>query len=429
MALFILFALFIFLLAVGVPVAFSMGISALMAIISLGENIPLIIIPQRLYSSINSFPLMAVPFFILAGFAMNAGGLTKRLVNLSTALIGHIAGGLAQVNVLVSMFFAGISGSASADASAIGSMLIPAMIEDGYEPSFTVSVTAASACIGPIIPPSIVMVIYGSITNVSIGALFAGGIVPGILIGTAQMFLVSYYAKKRGYHKLSKRIHFAKVFITFKEAVWGLIAPIIILGGILSGFFTPTEAGAVAAVYSLFVGVFIYKEIKLSNLKELFIESAILTAIPMLIVAMASNFGWVMARQQLSNFLINTILSITSNPYLMLLIIVGMITLITTVIEATAAIIIFVPLLIPVSTRFGWDPIHFGLVVLCTMLIGTITPPVGLQLYIASAIAKIPISKVKEIWLFVLVMLFVVVLMVFFPIIVTFIPNLFFKKY
>lgn len=420
-----MFVLFLVLLFLGMPVAFAMGIAGCITLFSMGD-IPLTLIPQRLFVSVNSFPLMAVPFFIIAGITMNLGGITKRLVNFSSALVGHLAGGLAQVNVVTSMLFAGISGSASADASAIGSMLIPAMKKDGYDASFSVAVTACGATIGPIIPPSIVMVIYGSMTNLSIGALFAGGIIPGILIGLALMVVVKIYADKRGY-KRGERVPFSEVVKRGKEAIWALIAPIIILGGILTGVFTATEAGAVAAVYAFIVGIFIYKEIKLKDFKELFLESTVMTSSPILILGMASIFGWILAREQFSIMLVNILGGITDNSHILYFLVVVMLLLVGLVIEALAAMIIFVPALAPIAVQFGWDPIHFALVVIIAMLIGTVTPPVGLQLYIAAAIGKVPISKVKEIWPFVGAMVVILLLVVYIPGLVTFIPDLLFK--
>ncbi len=425
MALWLLIGIFFVLLLMAVPIALAMGFAGLVAILNIGR-IPLTLFPQRLFSAVNSFPLMAVPYFILAGLVMNSAGLTKRLVAFSDALVGHFLGGLAQVNVLVSMLFAGISGSASADASAIGAMMIPAMIEDGYDRPFSVAVTAASSCIGPIIPPSIVMVIYGSITELSIGQLFAAGLLPGVIIGLAQMGLVWTYAKKRGY-KARQRVPFREVLRRGKEAIWGLIAPLIILGGILGGVFTATEAGAIAAVYGVCVGLFIYKDIKIRDLPKVIKESAVMTAIPMLILAYASVFGWVLARQNFSGNMVAWISNLTTNPQVLMLIAAFMLLIVGLFVEGTAAIMIFVPVFMPLITRFSLDPIHFGLVVIVTMLVGTITPPVGLQLYIASSIAGIPITKVKEIWAFTLVMMAVVVAMIFIPALTTWLPGLLFR--
>lgn len=421
----ILFAIFIILLFIGMPVAFAIGIAGT-AVLFIIADVPMTIIPQKLFTSVNSFPLMAVPFFILAGYMMNVGGITNRLVDFARTLVGHFAGGLAQVNVLTSMLFAGISGSASADASAIGSTLIPAMLRDGYSKSFSVSVTAASATIGPIIPPSIVMVIYGSMTNVSIGALFIAGIIPGIMIGIAQMITVRHFSIKRGY-KAEQRVPFSEVISKFKDAIWALFGPVIILGGILSGIFTATEAGVIAAVYAFVVGVFVYKEIKLREIKQILLDSTIMTSVPIIILGMAGIFGWVLAREQFSGMLIELVSGLGASSMITLLAVVAVLLIVGLFIESLAAMIIFVPVLTPLVTQFGWDPIHFAMIVVISMLIGTVTPPVGIQLYIAAAIAKIPVSKVHDIWAFVLSMVVVLLLIIFIPSLATYLPEILLK--
>ncbi|UCZ52907.1 TRAP transporter large permease [Bacillus shivajii] len=424
MTLIILFVLFLFLLILGMPVAFAMGIASISSIVTTLE-VPLSIIPQRLFASVNSFPLMAVPFFILAGYLMNVGGITERLVNFARTLVGHLAGGLAQTNVVTSMLFSGISGSASADASAIGSTMIPAMKRDGYSSSFSASVTAASATIGPIIPPSIVIVIYGSMTELSIGVLFAAGIIPGIMLGFAQMMIVHSYAKKRGY-KSEQKVPFSMVIMKFKEAFWALLAPIVILGGILGGIFTATEAGVIACAYAFIVGMFIYKEIRLKDIRKILLDATVMTSVPILILAMASIFGWILATQQFSSTLVNGISSISDNPYVILFIVILLLLIVGLFIEALAAMIIFIPVLTPLVMHFGWDPIHFGIVVVVAMLIGTVTPPVGIQLYIAAAIAKVRVSKITEIWSFVLVMIVVLLLVAYIPQLTTWLPSILF---
>jgi C4-dicarboxylate transporter DctM subunit len=413
--------LFLFLAFIRVPIAFAMLLSGVVAIAGLG-GVSLLIVPQRLYLSLNSFTLMAVPFFILAGLLMNAGGITKRLVNLSSALIGHFRGGLAQVNILTSMLFAGISGSASADAAAIGAVMIPAMTEDGYDKPFSVGVTASSACIGPIIPPSIVMVIYGSLTNLSIAALFIAGIIPGIMIGLSLMLVVWLYARKRGYRS-SDKASLQRIMTCLKEASWGLFTPIIILGGILSGAFTATEAGVVACVYSFIVGVFIYRELKFKQLRAIIINAAVTTSVAVLILAGASIFGWVLAFEQFSTMLVNFLSAITSNPQVVYILLAALLFVVGLFIEGLAATIIFIPALTPIAAQMGYDPIHFALVVIITVLIGTVTPPVGLQLYIACAVAKISISK-ATVWAFVGAMVCVLLLVIYFPPLTTYLPKL-----
>lgn len=422
MTILILFAAFLVFLFLGMPVAFAMGISSVIALFVIGD-VPKEIIPQKLFNSVNSFSLMAVPYFVLTGYIMNASGITRRLIDFAKTLVGHFTGGLAQVNVLTSILFGGISGSSSADAAALGATLIPSMNKDGYHPSFSATVTAASSTIGSIIPPSIVMIIYGSMTDVSIGALFIAGIIPGIMIGLSQMLLVHYYSKKRNY-KSENKVPFSEVVKKFKEAFWALLAPIIIIGGILAGIFTATEAGVISSVYALVVGLFIYKEIRFMQIKKVFVDSIVMTATPIIILGMASTFGWVITREKFSFLLINLVQGISDNANIILLIIITMLLLIGLFVESLAAMVIFVPVLSPLVVHFGWDPLHFAIIVIIALLIGTVTPPVGIQLYIAAAIAKVSILKMKEIWAFVFVMVIVLLLLAYIPQLVTFLPNL-----
>lgn len=420
-----LFLIFMGLMFLGMPIAFSMGVAATLTLIHL-QVVPLILVPQRLFVTINSFPLMAVPFFIIAGLLMNEAGITRRLVALASALVGHWRGGLAHVSVVASMFFAGVSGSASAEAAALGSMLIPAMTEDGYEKSFSAGLIASAATMGPIIPPSLVMVIYGAIADVSVGKLFLAGAIPGVLIGFSLMAIVAIYARRRGYHRGARATWRERLRRT-KEATLALVVPVIILGGIIGGIFTATEAGAVAAGYAVVVGVFVYKEIRWRDLPRILVDGAIMTAIPMLILGMASIFGWILAREQFAVHLIGLLLRISSDPLILYFLIVVMFFIIGLFVEALAAMLIFVPVLHPVALKMGYDPIHFALVVIVILLIGTVTPPVGLQLYIACAIANIPVRQ-ATIWAFVAAMMTVLFLVVYVPPLATFLPYLFFPK-
>lgn len=415
---FIAFLIFLFL---GMPVAFAMSIAGIAALLQL-EGVSLLLVPQRIYLSLNSFPLLAVPFFILAGEVMNRGGITKRILGFADALVGHFRGGFGHVNVVSNMLMAGISGSASADAVAIGSVMIPSMVRAGFSPGFAAGVTASAACIGPIIPPSIVMVIYGAITGVSIGAMFMGGIVPGILIGLSLMFVVRIYAQREGWTP-RPRVPLRIVLSRFLDAIWAILAPLIIVGGILTGVFTPTEAGVVACVYSFLVGLFIYKEIKVGEIKNVLAHSAMATASPMIIVGGAAIFGWILARQQFANLVSTSILSISDNPLTVFFIIIAMLFVIGMVVEGLAAMLIFVPVLFPIGSTMGFDPIHFALAIIIVTLIGTVTPPVGLQLYIACSIARISITK-AVVWPFVAAMILVLLAIILFPPLVTFIPSI-----
>ena len=420
MALVLLLGVFLVLLFAGLPVATAMLFAGIVNILFVG--IPPVLAAERLLGSINSFPLLAVPFFILAGTIMNRAGLTRRLIDVSRAFVGHFHGGTAQVNVLASIFFSGISGSASADAAAIGSMLIPAMKEEGYDPGFAVGVTAASATIGPIIPPSIVMIIYSSMTGISIAALFLAGILPGLAIGGALMVIVALISRRRNYPHQEKMPWRARLCVMW-GAIPALMAPLIILGGIISGLYTPTEAGVIACVYGLFVGFFVYRELKPADLAPLLAEAVEITAIPVFILASASIFGWLLAFHGFGQMVVDFLTSLGLGRIGTLAVIVLMLLLIGLVIEGLAALIIFVPVFMPMIPAFGFDDLQFALIVIVTILIGTVTPPVGLQLYIAAAIGKTSLSEIT-VWPFVFAMVGVVAVMVLFTPFVVFLPRL-----
>lgn len=419
-----MFFLFITLLFAGMPVAFAMVISGALAVVGLGD-VSLLLIPQRMFMSLNSFPLLAVPFFILAGELMNVGGITRRIVEFSKTLIGHVSGGLAHVSVVSNIIMAGFSGSATADAVAIGSIMIPAMKKDGYPLGFTVGLNASAACIGPIIPPSLVMVVYGAITGLSIGKLFLGGFIPGLAIGIGLMLLVAFYARKNNWPKGKKSTIF-EVMLAFKRAFFAILAPIIIIGGIVTGVMTATESGVVAAVYAAIISIFVYKEMTFKQIPKVLINSAINTAVPILIISCASVFGWVLAREGFASSISNFILGATTNVYISYLLVICILLIIGLFVEGMAALIIFAPVLFPLGNQLGLDPIHFALVIMITIMIGTITPPVGLQLYVASSIAKISISEVI-IWPFVIVMVAVLLIITYIPSLVTYLPSIFFK--
>jgi tripartite ATP-independent transporter DctM subunit len=420
MELALLFGVFLVLLVLGVPVAVAMLCSSVVNLFYIG--LPVIIAAQRMVDSINSFPLLAVPFFILAGVIMNQAGLTARLVELSRAYVGHRPGGTAQVNVLASIFFSGISGSASADTAAIGSMLIPAMKKEGYSPGFAAGITAASSTIGPIIPPSIGMVIYATITEMSIGRLFLAGIVPGLLIGLSLMILVHFMSKARGYPRSEKVAWRDRGRITF-VALPAILAPVILLGGIFSGFYTPTEAGVVACLYGLGVGIFVYRDLKLRDLARVLAHAVEMTALPMVILASASVFAFLLSLHGFGGLVVDALRWFDPSPVMLLLLIVLMLLAIGLIVEGLAAMIIFVPVFMPLIPAFGLDELQVALIVLITLLIGTVTPPVGIQLYIAASVGDVRIRDV-EVWPFVGAMLVVVVLLVFFPGLVTFVPDM-----
>ncbi len=409
------------LMALGVPIAFSMGIASFLALV-VGGGIPLNVVPQRIFVAIDSFSMMAIPLFILAGELMNGAGITARIVRFSSALVGHIRGGLAHVNILASMFFAGLSGSASADSASLGSMLIPAMVEDGYDADFSVAVTATSSTIGPIIPPSIMMIIYGSITGDSIGAMFLGGIVPGIMLGGTLMIVAYVISVKRGY-KAEKRVPLMGVLRAFVQSLVALVMPIIILGGILSGVFTATESGVVAVVYGLFAGLYM-RELTPRKIVGIFTSAAITSAITMFVLASAQALGWILARERFPQLIVNSLASMSDNPTVIFLLILAFLFVLGFFMDGSAALIILVPVFVPIIQKFGYNPIHFAVTVVMMLLVGGVTPPVGVLLFITCGIAKISIVKAsRAIIPFVAAMVVLILIVMLVPPLVTFIPS------
>ncbi len=387
-------------------------------------DLSLAAVATRLFVQVDSFPLMAIPFFILAGELMNSSGITTKIVELAKSMVGHIRGGLAHVNILASMFFAGISGSATADTSALGSMLIPIMKKDGYSPEFSVAVTAASSTIGPIIPPSILMVMYAVIANESVSKLFLAGLVPGVLVGLTQMILAYRISYKMHYHSIGK-FSIKNVLVNLKSSILAIFMPLIILGGIFSGIFSATEAGVVACVYAFIVGIFVYKTIKIRELPAAFLRAAKVTAQALFIISSASLFSWILAWVGFPKMVLGLLLSISTSPTVVFLLIIGFILLLGLFIEGTPVLIIFAPIFVPVMQDMGISLVLFGVVFIMAVLVGSITPPVGVLLYLSCSIAKIPVSKAsKAIWPFVLTIVFVILLCVFVPQVVLFIPNL-----
>jgi len=377
---------------IGIPLALVLGMTGMAVIFAMG--VPMQLVAQRMFAGIDSFPLMAVPFFILAGDLMNRGGTTARIIAFADSLVGHIRGGLAHANVLASMIFAGISGSAVADTSAIGSIMIPSMEKSGYDVDFSAAVTATSSVIGPIIPPSIIMVIYGVSVNVSVGGLFAAGFIPGILMGIALMIVIYRVSKKRNYPR-SEGFSSNRVAHEFRSSIWALMAPIIILGGILGGVFTPTEAAAVAVIYSFFVGKFVFREIEWRDLPAILFQSGITTGAVLLIISMANVFAWVVAANQIPVKLSSMFLSATSNPYVFLLIVNILLLIVGMFMETGAAIILLAPILAPIAVKLGIHPLHFGFMMVLNLAIGMATPPVGVCLFVSCGITGLSLERVS----------------------------------
>ena len=419
---------FFVLLLVGFPFAFAIGISTVLALLW-EPSLPMVIIPQRMFVQIDSFPLMAIPFYVLAGEIMDRGGISLRLVNFANSLVGHIRGGLGMAAITSSAIFAGMTGSSAADASATGSISIPAMIKNGYPKGLAAAIESAAASVGPIIPPSSLMIIYGAITGVSTGKMFMGGFIPGILISLSAMVITYIYATKLGL-KGTKWKNFPEavftVLRTTKEAVWALFTPVIIIGGIISGIFTPTEAGVIAVVYAWIVSLLIYRTITLRDIKPILLKSANTTCMVTLIVAFAGIFGWLLSYLELPQITANYLSSVTRNPLLLLIIIILFLLLVGCFVEVVAAAIILIPVLFPLGEVFHYNEIHYAVIIVITLAMGCITPPVGILLFITTSIARTTLSDTsKYIWPFVAIISFVIFLCAFFPKLVTFVPDLF----
>jgi len=412
------------LMILGMPIFLSMG-SACLAYLWVNSDV-LMVIPQRMTGSANSFPLLAAPFFMLTGMAMNIAGVTTRIFDFCECLAGRFRGGLAHVNVIGSVIFAGMSGSAVADAAGLGTIEIKAMTDDGYPLPFSAAVTAASATIGPIIPPSVPLLIYGVVADVSIGRLFAGGFIPGLLMAGALMIQIRWMAKKRGFGAHPPPT-FRKFATTTRKAFLSLLTPVILFGGMLTGVFTPTEAAFIAALYALFLGLIVYREIKWRDLPQLFLAVVETNAVVLMLVMTASLVGWVLARVQIPQQLGGWILSTTQNPVLILLLLNVFLLIVGCFMEALAALVILIPVLMPVIKAVGIDPVHFGLVVVLNLMIGTLTPPVGIVLFVVARVAKLPFEVVTRATAPFLVPLIVVLLLItVFPQLVLWLPNLLF---
>lgn len=422
-SLLLLFGVFFALLIIGTPIMFALMGAAMVVLASIDFLSPQLAL-QRVYAGLDSFPMLAIPFFMAAGSLMERGGISRRLVNFSSYLVGWIRGGLGHVAVIASTIFAGISGSAVADTTAIGSTMIPMMKRRGFDPSFAASVVAASGVNGPIIPPSIPLVLYGVISGVSIGALFMGGIVPGFMMTVGLMVLIYVKASRGDWEVETEPFSMKGLGTSFVSALGALVMPLIIVGGILGGIFTATEAAVVATVYALFAGLFLYRELSFSQLPALFRQAALNTAVVMVIVGVANLVGYVLTIEQIPLALSDWFSDRITNALLLLLVINILLLVAGCFLDGGSAIIVFAPVLLPVTTAFGIDPVFFGVMMTVNLMIGTITPPVGLSLYIAAGIANISILQIcKAILPFLAVHLVVLVLITLFPDLVMFIPD------
>lgn len=406
--------LMIVLMALGVRIFYAIALSAIVYVL-LMTDMTLLVLCQRISSGADSIVMLAVPFFLLAGELMNKGGITDRLVRFAMAMIGQVRGGLSLVVVVVNMLMAAVSGAAIASGAAIGSVMVPNMVKQGYPRGYAGAINAAAATIGPVIPPSVGFIIYASVSNASVGKLFIAGTIPGILAGILMMVAGYFLAIKNGYPSGEKRNR-AEVWASFKSASWSLLMPVIILGGIISGIVTPTEAGVIAVVYGLIVGMFIHKEIRISDIPGMLVSTAKSTSQIMVIIAGAAAFGWLITREVNPTEFIAAFTGLTQNKTVLLLALLSIILLLGTVMEGGSIMIILTPLLLPVLASYGINVIHFGVVFQLGIMIGLLTPPVGMLLFVISGAGKVSLNEIlKNIWPFYLVLVFIMLLVAFIP--------------
>lgn len=425
MALSLMFLALTALLIFGAPVAVALGVSSLVYVFIAG--LPPVVVLQNMINGMNSFTLLAVPFFIMAGHLMNTGGITARIFNFARALVGWMPGGLGHVNVGASVIFAGMSGAAVADAGGLGNIEIKAMRDAGYDTDFSVGITAASSTIGPIIPPSLPLILYGVIASVSIGQLFAAGIIPGLMMAIALMVMVAWYAKKRNYPR-DTAFSIPNVGRSFCDAFLPLMTPAIIIGGIATGIFTPTEAAVAAVFYALVLGVFVYRALSWRHLLRVTMDTIETTAAILLIVGTAAVFAWILTANQAAQYVADFVLSLTDNRILILLMMMVLVLIVGCFMETIAAITILVPVLLPVANTIGVDPVHLGIIVVLNLMIGLLTPPVGMVLYVLSRVSGVRFEDcVRATMPFLVPLIVVLLLLTFFPQLTLWLPTLLYR--
>lgn len=419
----ILFICFIVCLFLRFPIAFSLGFSCLIYL--LFKGIPLIIIPMKMYSGIDVFVLLSIPGFIIAGNLMNQGGLTEKIISFCNHLLGHIRGGLSLVNIGASMLFAGISGTAISDTASMGSVMIPAMKKEGYDVDYACAITAASSTVGPIIPPSVPMIIAATLSGLSVGKLFLAGAIPGLLLGVGLMLVAYVIAKRKNYPKHA-RSSFKQIWKGFVDTFWSLLMTFIILFGIIGGIFTPTEASIIAILYAFVIGRFVYEKLTFKNVQVVLLSSMKTSASLMVLVGFANLFGWILITEHIPQMLSTEIVGFTTNKYLVLLLINIVLIVVGTFMETVAALLILFPILLKVAISVDVDPIHFAVIAVLNLIIGLTTPPVGVCLFVASSIGKVSIAKVSKAGFpFLMVSVLVLILITLFPSLSLFLPELF----
>lgn len=418
-------SVFLILLLLGLPVGIVMAVAGIVGMAEIGGFQFVSLAPSKIFNGLNIFPFLAMPFFILAGEIMNHTGITARLVIFAQVLVGHLRGGLAHTNMLSSVFFSGMTGAATADAAAFGRTLVPAMVKEGYSRPFACAVTAAGSIIGPTIPPSGLMVVYGSLMGVSIGGLFATGILPGLMICLICMVIIATLGKRKKLPKSESRASLLQIFIAFKSSILALIMPVIILGGILFGVFTPTEAASVAVGYALFIGTVVYRCITFSHLMHMMIRTARITGVIFLIIAAASILGWWLSFMQIPQAVAAGVMSTSDNPKIILLLIIALLLVVGTLMDITAMLIILAPILVPLTEHIGMDPLHAGIVFVLALNLSLMTPPVGACLFVLSSVTGERLDKIAiELWPFLVGELALLLLIAFSPELTLFIPRL-----
>ena len=419
----LMFGTFAVLVAVRIPVSFALGLACIPVFI-VDDRLSPSLLMSEMWKSYNSFILLAVPFFLLAANLMNSAGITERLVNLAKATVGHLPGGLGHINVMVSMLFAGISGSSTADAAGIGSLLIPAMKKQGYDTPFAVAITACSSVMGVIIPPSILMVVWGGLMSVSIGGLFLAGVVPGVLMGLFMMTTVWFYARKRHY-PVYVRASMREFLVALAKAVWALITPLIIIGGIVGGVFTPTEASVVAVIYSAILGGFVYRSLQWKDFPKVLYDTGRLAAVSLFCIGTASAFGWLLAYFRVPQALVDAVAAVGSGPISVGLLIAASFLLIGMFIDAIPAIIILGTILFPVAQNVGIHSLHFAIIGVISLAFGLVTPPYGLCLLISAEIGGVKVVNVlKEVVVILIPMMILLLIVIVWPDLILWLPRL-----
>lgn len=411
----IFFLVLLLLMLSGMPIAYSLGIASALYMVYMKTSLAMV--AQRMVNGANSFTMLAIPFFFMAGDLMNISGVTDKIVEMAKALVGHMKGGLAQVNIVASVFFAGVSGSATADTAALGSTLIPKMVDEGYDLDFSAAITVASSCVGPIIPPSITLVLYGILSGTDVGKLLIAGIVPGVIIALLQMIYTHFYAVKMNYPSYPKATP-KEMVKAARGGISALMMPIIIIGGTLSGIFTPTESAAIAVIYGIFIGFFVYRNMTVKMFYESLKRVGVQSMNNMLILAAAACFSWVLTMSKAADVLVELMLGISTNKYVVLMMILALLIFIGFFMQASQALVVLTPILLPVVKAIGVDPIHFGLIMVVTLTFGGCTPPVGSMLFVVNSITKMGFARLSKAMLPLYIPLIGAILLI------TFVPQL-----